>query len=477
MDIESMRKKPIMTMLSGPAAGVAAATMFLRISDGIFLEVGGTSTDISTIKDGRALVKSGEIGGNKVYMRTLDVRTLGVAGGSMYRIKGTSLIDVGPRSAHIAGLDYVSFSEPAETIELKTIKPLENDQADYLAFAYNSDEKASVCLTPTCAANFLNLVPHDNCAAGNLRSIRQAIKKLSARLLISEEETAEKMEELAVAKCIPVVQAMLKEYKLDPEIVTLIGGGGGAAAIVPFLAKKLNMRFRIAEHADVISAIGVAMALIRETIEKQIVKPSKEDILLIRSQAAAAVAAMGADQKTVEVHLEIDSRTNSLRATAYGASSSVSAGQPKQLTIEEQAELAANSMRVPIADISLAAKTHSFVVYTAEPKYTKFFGLLKSEKNCYRVLDIGSGIRLQSQNGIVTLTSISETEEQITKLIEKYSSWGDAGQVIPQIVLLAGAKIIDLSGLLDSEQVVAVARTELEAYPSDEVVVVLTKLS
>lgn len=480
MDIEAMRKKPIMTMLSGPAAGVAAATMFLRISDGVFLEVGGTSTDISTIKDGRALVKSGEIGGNKVYMRTLDVRTLGVAGGSMFRLKGDKLVDVGPRSAHIAGLGYASFATLASDTELtiKTVQPLKKDPDDYLAFATAGSTDASICLTPTCAANVLDLVPKDNCAVGNLESINLAMSKLAARLGVDNKTAAAEMQKMAAAKCIPTVKAMLKEYKLDPELVTLIGGGGGAAAIVPSVAKEMNMQYTIAEYADVISAIGVAMALIRETVERQIINPTKEDILKIRADAAAAIERMGADQSTVEVHLEIDGRTNTLRATAYGASSSTTNAQERQeLSEEAKLELAAASMRTEKSSVIIAAQTSTFTVYSAEVKHGKFFGLLSEKTRGYRVLDKGGSIRLQSQSGLAVQTTAATAEQVIVKLIDENSSWGDAGKVIPGILLLVGAKIIDLAGLLDGDQVVAVARTELENVHSEQLLIVLAKIN
>jgi len=94
---------PNQTLLSGPAAGVVAATELGRItgqSHLITFDMGGTSTDISVIVGGRVLeTNEGRIAGQDIGSPMLKVRTLGAGGGTIAWIGKDGLLKVGPQSA------------------------------------------------------------------------------------------------------------------------------------------------------------------------------------------------------------------------------------------------------------------------------------------------------------------------------------------------------------------------------------------
>lgn len=476
MDIDAMRQRPILTRLSGPAAGVAAAMMYLNISDGIFLEVGGTTTDISVIRNGKALVKETEIGGHRVFLRSLDVKTVGCAGGSMTRIDKGQIKEVGPRSAHIAGLHYTAFSEPLPNPVLKLIQPKPSDPPDYVALA-DGDAEPTLTLTPSCAANLLGLVPEGDPARGNAANVKVAMSALAKAIGTEEEAAAERLLSKAAEKLKPVVERFVKEYKLELDAITLVGGGGGAAAIVPYVAQKMKARHALAQNADVISAIGVALALVRETVERFIVMPRQEDVLAIRDEAYNAVLKMGADPASIEVQVEVDSRSNVVRATAFGAAGlTKTASARHEVPESERLALVSASLRVPEDRVQLLAETPFFKVFGTEVIDKKLLGLVQSKHTALRMMDNKGVIRLQIRNGAVRQTQASQADKAIQTLAEEFASYGDAGKVIPNMMLLTGSKIIDLSGLLDASQVVALAKTELENAAPDAPTVVLAGL-
>ena len=133
-DIDAFETKPIITVLSGPAASVAGALLHLRVLNGVFVEVGGTSTNVCVIKDGKPKVNYATIVQHPTCIRSLDVRVVNVAGGSIVMLSKDKrkILDVGPRSAHIAGLEYSCFAEPNELQEGTIVRfypEIEDDSA------------------------------------------------------------------------------------------------------------------------------------------------------------------------------------------------------------------------------------------------------------------------------------------------------------------------------------------------------------
>ena len=106
MRISIGARHPNQTLLSGPAAGViAGAALAERAARHhvVTFDMGGTSTDISVIVNGRMLeTTEGEIAGQDIGTPMLKVRTLGAGGGTIAAIGKDGLLKVGPRSAGAA---------------------------------------------------------------------------------------------------------------------------------------------------------------------------------------------------------------------------------------------------------------------------------------------------------------------------------------------------------------------------------------
>lgn len=474
MDINEMRRRPILTMLSGPAAGVAAALMYEKVSDGIFLEVGGTSTDISVIKNGKPQVKSAQIGGNRLYLRTLDVRTLGIAGGSVPRFNKNKIIDVGPRSAHIAQLNYVAFSDADfSDIELEKIQPLKNDPADYLALSIKSSQN-KFTVTPTEASYQLELVKEKGHSEGNTLNIKKCFVSLSEIFNKPPSEIAEDILKISAEKIKPVIEQLIREYKLDKELVELVGGGGGASAIVPFTAKYLKYPYRIAKDCEVISAIGAALGMIRDSIEKTIINPTENDILELRQQAFESVVKMGANPDSTEVNIEIDTTNKKIIAVAMGSSEMRSKELVKKtLSDDELLEIASKSLRVEKKKLNIFFQSDFFSIFNIEKIHKHFFGLIKEHLHSFRVIDKEGTIKLQLQNALGLKVKVNEVTNSISKIISELTSFGDAGALVPDIFIVVSSRIIDLTGLINESQINSLTKFELSKFSQYENVVIL----
>jgi N-methylhydantoinase A len=90
-------------VLSGPAAGVLAATQLAEDTtyrNQITFDMGGTSTDICLIHEGRArLDRESLFEGRPLRVPQFDIHTIGSGGGSIARVDAAGLLRVGPESA------------------------------------------------------------------------------------------------------------------------------------------------------------------------------------------------------------------------------------------------------------------------------------------------------------------------------------------------------------------------------------------
>ena len=108
-----------------------------------------------------------------------------------------------------------------------------------------------------------------------------------------------------------IKKAMVVVMSLVLALMCLVGCGGGASALLPYSAEQLNMRYSLAKHAEVISSIGVALAMIRDVVERVIPNPTTEDIRQIKKEAKEMAIKNGAVPDTIEVQIEIDNQTKS----------------------------------------------------------------------------------------------------------------------------------------------------------------------
>lgn len=475
MDITEMRKRPILTMLSGPAAGVAAALMYARISDGIFVEVGGTSTDISVIKNGMPQVKTAQIGNNRLSVKTIDVRTIGVAGGSVPRIDGNRVVDVGPRSAHIADLSYSAYSEVDDfsDIELKTMQPLKGDPSDYLQIKKKEDHYA---ITPTEASYFLGLVKEVGHGAANIKAVRSVIEAVAARLSLTGKQLAEAILQNTSRKIESIIRSLIREYKLDRDFVVLYGGGGGASALVPHAAHYMKMKHTIAQDAEVISAIGAAMGMIRDTVEKSIINPSENDIIKIRQQASESVISMGARPETVQVQVEVDNANKKVIAIAMGSSDMQSRDHTRDLAEADLRKIAAEAIKTPEEKLEVFGKTRLLSLIGFRKNINHFFGLMKETRQPAVIISRDGIVKRKFDNISYELSTAAQAKTNISSLVEELRSYGDGGELMPDIYIMVSGKIIDMSGLIELSQILSLVELDLKDIdPSEEAVVMAVK--
>ncbi len=102
-DPSTAADRPVGTLLSGPAAGVRGAAHVAGLAgyeDVLTMDMGGTSCDVSLVRDGDPVVSTEvTVGDYPVAIPMIDVHTIGAGGGSIAWLDDGGALRVGPRSA------------------------------------------------------------------------------------------------------------------------------------------------------------------------------------------------------------------------------------------------------------------------------------------------------------------------------------------------------------------------------------------
>jgi N-methylhydantoinase A len=468
-DMNTFKTKPILTVLSGPAASVAGALLHLRMLNGIFIEVGGTSTNICVIKNGKPEVKYVTIMNHPTCIKSLDVRVVGIAGGSLVRWSGKKITDVGPRSAHISGLRYSCFAEPQELEggQIITFMPKEGDPIDYIGVEVGAGKRFAI--TTTCAANALGLIPENDYAKGDQKSAQSALSILAQRLGMDMDDVAKKILDISAKKIQQTIRNLIKEYRLKDEKFVLIGGGGGASVLVPSIAKKLNTEYRIADNSEVISSIGVCTASIREEREKIINNPNPNDISLFIQEVEKIAISKGALPESISTQSEYINEKSLLRVTVYGNMKlDVGANDTKEID-DEEAEVLACELFGINEGVHRIFDMKDYYIFACEIHKKKLF--LKSKKQPVLVLDKYGHVRISIENADIYSGNPQTMKEKIQSLIKDRGL--SKNELAPQIHIVDGKRILDFSSLLSTAHVLKAVTEELDKTVNNQVTIII----
>jgi N-methylhydantoinase A/oxoprolinase/acetone carboxylase beta subunit len=454
MGLESFRRAPSLTIGSGPAAGVAAALHDLSLCDGIVLECGGTSSNVSVVKGGRTALRTLRVMGRPTSIRSVDSWVVGAAGGSMARLGRKRIDEAGPRSAHIAGLPYACFADPAalEGAELEVVAPRAGDPEQYAVLAARDGRRYA--LTATCAAHAVGVAepPAGRAAA------RAGFELLGRRLKRSGEEAARELLDRTVDKVAQVVAEAAKAHDFGPEVPVVALGGAGRA-LAPEVARRLGRPCLEPRHPEVLSSIGAALSLVRTEVTRHGSGP--EAVARLVAEAEQACVDAGAAPHTVQVETSFDPRDGLLRAVATGAVA-LETGVATRDAADEPAQLRA-------AERALAFDKGRLKVVARNDFYGVF---CENGAGGVAVVDRLASVALAEHAKRVFA---DEPEELLARLGDELRAATvnlGVATLLPRVTIVCGPRIVDLSDARRSEDILAGARTAVEGRSGPAVAVI-----
>lgn len=244
MDALAVAEAPIHSINSGPAMAPVAGRYYAQRDVGpgpvVIADTGGTSYDVSLVRDGRIpWTRETWLGqrfrGHMTGFPSVDVKSIGAGGGSIAWVDSGGLLRVGPQSAG---------STPGP-----------------VAYGKGGTEP-----TVTDCALILGYIDPAFFLGGtmklDLEGARNALKaRVADPLGLSIEETAASVLALATEKMVGAIDDITVNQGIDPQTAIMIGGGGAAGLNAVAVGKRLGCAaVLIPETGATLSAAGALMS-------------------------------------------------------------------------------------------------------------------------------------------------------------------------------------------------------------------------
>jgi N-methylhydantoinase A len=234
------------TVLSGPAGGISGARRCAELTgipDLVPFDMGGTSTDISLISEGRTTLSAdGMLAGQRIALRSLDIASIAAGGGSIATVDAGGTLRVGPESAgSVPGPACYGNGGMAATVT-----------------------DANVVLGYLDASAFMGGArPLDRAAA------EAAVDRVAASLGLARIEAAAGIFRMINLKMADGIRLMTLRRGVDPRKFALLSFGGAAGLHAAEVARELDIkRIIVPVAASVLSAWGMLTSDLRYEVSR-----------------------------------------------------------------------------------------------------------------------------------------------------------------------------------------------------------------
>jgi N-methylhydantoinase A len=241
LSLNEARRKPVLTLKSGPAAGVVATALLARacgVPRVFAFDMGGTSSDVAIVEDGQIVYsREGDVDALPLVLPMVDISCIGAGGGSVGWVDSVGVLKVGPQSA---GAD----PGPA-------------------CYA-----KGGTSATVTDAYLTVGILDPLNFLGGRIplrpdRSLA-ALERLGASAAMSALATAEGLLKVATATLSAQFRTMAAKRGLDIREFALVAYGGAGPTHACMLADELEIdRILVPHDPATFCSLGILTADLR----------------------------------------------------------------------------------------------------------------------------------------------------------------------------------------------------------------------